>query len=112
MTIGMKDPTYLLPCSRQAVSLAEDFRGALWAEGSILSRVHSYLCLGTAERGNGFWYLLPLPSDHPKGASWQPLMPAPGRQREGTPLLADLGGDALLLAPCQNFTVRKSDKKM
>ena len=89
----------------QAVGLAEDLGGALWAEESTLSQVHCYLCLGTTERGNGFWYLLPLPSAHPEGASWQPLTPAPGRQREGTPLPADLGGDTLLLASSQNFTV-------
>lgn len=66
---------------------------------SILSWVHCCLCLGSTERCLGLLYLLSLLSAPPEGASF-----AQGRQRGSTPLLADLGWDALHLASSWNFT--------
>lgn len=118
MTMGMKASNISgchMPCCTLAAARNSGWRsisgGALWAEESILRQGHHYLFLGTTERGNGAWYLLPLPSAPPEGTSRQPLTPAPGSQSEGTPLPTDLGGDSLLLASSQNSTVWKSDEK-
>lgn len=98
------------PLQLPGSGLGRRSRGALWAEESILSRVHCCLCLGSAERGPGVLYLLSLLSAHPEGASWQTLTLAPGRRTESTPLLAGLGGDALRFTSSWNFTRLKSDK--
>lgn len=113
MTSGLKDwgvwlPSAMLlyPCTCQAVVLAGDLREPVGLRREPSTEFTAAFVWGALKDALGFC-LLSLLSAHREGASF-----ALGRHRESTPLLTDLGWDALHLASNWNFTTWKSDKKL